>query len=37
MNYVLFDEDEDEGEDDDEDGDGDFFVKLILNFTNLIR
>jgi hypothetical protein len=35
MNYVLFDEDE--GEDDDEDGDGDFFVKLILNFTNLIR
>jgi hypothetical protein len=35
MNYVLFDEDE--GEDDDEDGGGDFFVKLILNFTNLIR
>jgi hypothetical protein len=37
MNYVLFDEDEGEDDDEDGDGDGDFFVKLILNFTNLIR
>ncbi|GAU25824.1 hypothetical protein TSUD_30880 [Trifolium subterraneum] len=32
MNYVVFDEDE--GEKDDEDGD--LFIKIIINFTNLI-